>query len=110
MTLPFWFSSLRHSRRRLTRAGARRNRSRAVHRRTSFEALEDRCLLSSVSFGTGSETVSESAGKFSIPVTLSSPPDGTPTVSAFASGLGGEKNPPFDATGNETSPTEQQLR
>ena len=71
MTLASWFSSMRHSRRRLTRTGARRNRSRAFHRRASFEALEDRVLLSTVSFSTGGETVNESAGTFSIPVTLS---------------------------------------
>ena len=78
MTLASWFSSLQHSRRRLTQTGARRNRSRAFRRSASFEALEDRFLLSSVSFSTGSETVNESAGTFSIPVTLSGPPAAPP--------------------------------
>ena len=49
MTLASWFSSLRHSR-RPTRTGARRNRSCASRRRASLEALEDRFLLSTVSF------------------------------------------------------------
>ena len=50
---------------------ARRNRSCAFHRRVSFEALEDRRLLSTVSFTGDSEITDESAGSFSIPVTLS---------------------------------------
>ena len=61
MTLASWFSSVQHSRRRLTQTGARRNRSRAFDRSASFEALEDRFLLSTVSFSTGSETVNESS-------------------------------------------------
>ena len=44
-------------------------------------------MLSSVSFSTGSEAVNESAGTFSIPVTLSGRPTGSPTVSTFASGF-----------------------
>jgi sugar lactone lactonase YvrE len=83
MTLASWFSSLRRSRRRLTRTGARRNRSRAFHRRASFDALEGRALLSTVSFGTDGESVNESAGTFSILVTVT----GTPTVTTFATGL-----------------------
>ncbi len=68
----------------LTRSGARRNRSRAFNRRASFEALEDRRLLSStVSFSTGTETVDESAGTFSIPVTLSGPPSAPPPISGL---------------------------
>ncbi len=100
MNLASWFSSMRHSRRRLTLTGARRKRSWAFDRSASFDALEDRFLLSTVSFSTGSETVSESAGKFSIPVTLSSPPDGTPIVSAFASAFDDPAGLAFDAAGN----------
>ncbi len=40
-----------------------------------------------VQFGTGSETVGESAGTFSIPVTVSGTPAGTPTVFPYASGF-----------------------
>ncbi len=100
MTLVSRFSCLRHSRRRLAPNGARRSRLGAVHRRMSLEALEDRFVLSSVSFGTGSETVSASAGKFSIPVTLSSPPDGSPTVSAFASAFDDPVGLAIDGAGN----------
>ena len=50
-----------------------------------------------MSFGTGSETVDESAGTFSVPVTLSG---GTPTVSAFASGINEPDGLAFDAAGN----------
>ena len=92
MTLASWFSSLRHSRRRLTQTRARRNRSRAFNRSASFEALEDRRLLSTVSFITDTEIVNESTGTFSIPVTLSSPP-AAPTVSAFASGFDASRRP-----------------
>ncbi len=42
MTLASWFSSLQHSRRRRTRAGARHNRSHASRRSASFQALEVR--------------------------------------------------------------------
>jgi len=71
MALASWFSAMRHSR-CLTRTGSRRNCSCAFHRRASFEALEDRHLLSTtVNFGSDSEIVNESAGTFTIPVTLS---------------------------------------
>ncbi len=56
-----------------------------------MEALEDRFMLSSVSFSTGSETVNESAGTFSIPVTLSG--TRTQTVSTFASGFDVSRRP-----------------
>ena len=59
MILASWFSSTRHSRGRLTRIVARRNRSCAFHRRVSFEALEDRRLLSTVSFTGDSEITDE---------------------------------------------------
>ncbi len=49
-----------------------------------------------VQFGTGSETVSETAGTFSIPVTLS----GTPTVSTFASGFNEPSGVAVDSAGN----------
>ena len=63
---------MRRTQSRLTQTGARGNRSRAFHRRATFEALEDRRLLSAtVSFTTASETVEQSAGAFSIPVTFS---------------------------------------
>ena len=53
-----------------------------------------------VQFSTGSETVSESAGTFSIPVTLAGTPDGTPIVSTFASGLSIPLGVAVDAAGN----------
>jgi YVTN family beta-propeller protein len=84
MTLPSWFSSLRHARGGLTHTGARRNRVRAFARRASFEALEGRALLSTVSFFSDSESVNESTGAFNIPVSLSNPPAGKPTVSGLA--------------------------
>jgi sugar lactone lactonase YvrE len=71
MTLASWFSSMRRTQSRLTRSGARRNHSRAFHCKASFDALEDRRLLSTVNFANDGETVEESAGKFSIPLTLS---------------------------------------
>jgi sugar lactone lactonase YvrE len=83
MTLASWFSSMRPSH-RLTQNGARRNRLRAFRRRATFEAVEDRLLLSTVSFSTAGERVNESAGSFTIPVTLSG---GAPTISPFASGI-----------------------
>jgi len=74
---------MRHSRRRLAHTGVRRNRSRAFNRGASFEALEDRRLLSTVNFTSAGETQNESSGQFAIPVSLSSPPSGTPVVSSF---------------------------
>lgn len=67
----YWFAFPGHS--RSARTGARRSSLRASRRRASFEALEDRCLLSSVSFGTSgeSETVLGNSTTFTIPVTLS---------------------------------------
>jgi len=62
--------------------------------------LEERSLLSSVGFSTGSETINESAGTFSIPVALSSPPSGTPTVTHFASGFNDPAGLATDAAGN----------
>ncbi len=100
MTLASWFPSMRHSRRRLTPNGARSSRSRTVHRRTSFEALEDRCLLSTVNFTFNGGSVDESAGAFAIPVALSSPPSGTPTVNAFAQGFDFPESMAVDAAGN----------
>ena len=56
MTLASWYFSMRDTR-RLTRTRARRNRPRAFNRRASFEALEDRCLMSAgaldPTFGSG---------------------------------------------------------
>ena len=49
-----------------------------------------------VQFDTGSETVNESAGTFSIPVTVS----GTPTVSTFASGFDQPYSLAVDSAGN----------
>jgi hypothetical protein len=97
MTLAFWFACMRRSRRRLTQTGVRRNRWRAVHRRASFDALEGRALLSTVSFGTGSESVNEGAGTFSIPVTVTGTPTVAPATSAFASGLNTPTGLAFDA-------------
>ncbi len=101
MTLTSCFSCLRLSRRRPTRTGARRNRSRACRRTMSFDALEGRVVLStvSVSFGAATESVNESAGTFAIPVTLSSPPAGTPTVSEFAA-INCDGGMAVDASGN----------
>jgi hypothetical protein len=100
MTLGSWFSSLQHGRRPQPQTGASRGRSHAFHRSASFEALEDRFLLSSVSFSTGSETVDESSGTFSIPVTLSSPPAGMPTISTFVPGINDPYGLAFDAAGD----------
>ena len=98
MTLASWFSALPHSRRRSGPTGTRRNRSHASRRSASFEALEDRSLLSSVGFSTASETVRRDAGTFSIPVTLSG--TRTPTVSPFASGFDSPEGLAFDSAGN----------
>jgi len=62
MTLASWFSSLRHSRRYPIRTEACRNRSRASRRRATFEALEDRFLLSTVNFVSDAASVSASGG------------------------------------------------
>ncbi len=98
MTLASWFTSMPHFHSRLTPTGARRYRSRAFHRRTSLEALEDRRLLSgTVSFTQDSETVNESAGAFNIPVTVSGI---TPNISDFASGFVEPSALAFDAAGN----------
>jgi len=87
-----------HSQSRLIRTGFRRNRSRAFNRRASFEALEDRRLLSAtVSFTTDAESVNESAGAFAIAVTLSG---GTPTISPFASGINEPGGLAFGPEGN----------
>ncbi len=51
-----------------------------------------------VQFTTGAETVNESAGTFSIPVTLTGAP--TPIVTTFASGFNGPVEEAFDAAGN----------
>ncbi len=101
MTFASWFSS-QHSHRRPSRTGVRRKRSCAFHRRASFDALEHRSLLSTatVNFLSGGESVDESAGTFSIPVTVSGTPDGTPTVSNFASGFIGPYGVAFDSAGN----------
>ncbi len=98
MTLASWFSSLKPSRRRQAQNGGRRNRSHVFDRSAFLEALEDRLVLSSVSFSAGSETVNESAGTFSIPVTLSG--SRTPTVSTFASGFDSPYGLAFDSAGN----------
>jgi len=90
---------MRYSR-RLSPTGARRNRSRAFKRRASLEALEDRCLMSTVQFLNDSESVNASAGTFSIPVMLSSPPSAPPTISAFASGFNQPGAMAFDSSGN----------
>ena len=70
--------------------------------RVVVDALERRLLLSAtVQFSTASETVNESAGTFSIPVTLSGTP--APTVSTFASGAVEFSAPDglaFDSAGN----------
>ncbi len=101
MTLASWFSSIRRTQSRLSQTGSRRNRSRAFHRRATFEALEDRRLLSAtVSFATDSETVEQSAGAFSIPVTVSGVPSSTPKLSSFATGLNSPFGVAFDAAGN----------
>ncbi len=76
-----WFSSLQHFRRRLNQTAGRRRGSRAFQRRASFDALEGRLLLSTLQFTSASETVNQSDGTFSVGVSLSSPPAGTPTVS-----------------------------
>ena len=84
MTLTSWFSSMRPSRRRLTQDEAHRSGSRAFRRRASFDALENRLVLSTVQFTSASETVNQTTGSFSVGVSLSSPPAGTVTVSNYA--------------------------
>jgi sugar lactone lactonase YvrE len=96
MTLATWLSSLRQPRRPI-RTGARRNRSRRVGPRATFEALEVRRLLATVSFSSDGESVSGSAGGFAIPVTLSG---GTPTISPFASGINEPGGLAFGLDGN----------
>ena len=54
----------------------------------------------SVQFGAGSETVNASAGTFSIPVTITGTPGGTPVVTTFATGFNGPVNLAFDSSGN----------
>ncbi len=63
MLLASWFSSVRHFQSRLIRTGVRRNHSRAFNRRASFDALEGRALLSSVSFSGDSGSVNESTAR-----------------------------------------------
>ena len=53
-----------------------------------------------VQFSTGSETVDEGAGTFSIPVTLSGTPNSTPIVSNFGSGYHTPGELAFDSAGN----------
>ena len=88
------------SRRHLAQSGDRRNRSLAFHRKALVEALESRFLLSTVNFISGSETVNQSSGSFSIPVSLSSPPSGAPTVSNFTPGFDVSGGVAVDAAGN----------
>jgi hypothetical protein len=99
MTLASWFSSMWHSP-RLSRTRARRNRSRAFKRGATFEAVEDRLLLSTVSFGTAAESVKESAGGFAIAVTLSGPPSVAPTVSTLDAGFDQPAGLAVDAAGD----------
>ncbi len=98
MTLASWFSSWKRSRRRHPQNGGRRNRSHAFGRSAFLEALEDRLVLSSVSFSAGSETVNASAGTFSIPVTLSGARNRS--VFTFASGFNGPDGLAFDSVGD----------
>ncbi len=65
---------------------------RVSRRRATFEALENRSLLSTVNFNTASETITASGSEFSIPVTLLG---GTPTIFPFATGI----NEPGGKTG-----------
>ena len=67
-----------------THTGTRRSGSRVLHRRATFDALENRLVLSTVQFTAATETVNQTAGSFSFGVSLSSPPAGTVTVSNFA--------------------------
>jgi hypothetical protein len=61
------------------------SRSSQTRRHLRLDELESRDVPAAVQFSTASETVSEAAGTFSIPVTLT----GTvqPTVSTFATGF-----------------------
>ena len=74
---------------------ARRRPSLPLH----LEELENRVVpAATVQFSTGSETINETAGTFSIPVTLTGTP--TPTVSTFATGFNLPTGEAFDAAGN----------
>jgi hypothetical protein len=86
--------------RRFPRAGiASRRRAPARPRfRPCVEWLEARLAPARVQFSAASETVNESAGSFSIPVTLTGTV--TPTVSTFASGFSDPFGLAFDAAGN----------
>src|SRR5258707_3508860 len=89
--LPKWLT--RDSRRSATPS------HRKPRPRLCLEALEDRVVPSAmVLFSTGSETVNESAGKFSIPVTLTGAP--TLLTSTFASGFSAPGNIAFAPNGN----------
>ena len=87
MTLAFWHSFTRRQR-RLTGPAARAGcRARTFNLKVSFEALEDRRLLSTVSFGTAGESVDGDSGAFAVPVTLTGPPSATPTTVSFGGGF-----------------------
>ena len=94
MTFASWFSSMRHCRRRVSPTGAHRNRSSASHRRASFEALEDRRLLSTVNFVTDSETFDAPGAGLFLPVALSG------NVSTIGFDWPGPAGLAFDPAGN----------
>ena len=64
-----------------------------------LELLEDRWVPASVQFNTASETIDESAGTFSIPVTLTGSASQL-TVSTFANGFSQPEGFATDSSGN----------
>ena len=98
MTLASWFSSLRHSR-RPARVRARRDRRCAPGGGRRSTPWRSRPVVDTVSSGAPSESLDGSSGGFTISVSLSSPPSGTPIVSPFAS-INGPGGLAFDSAGN----------
>ena len=68
--------------------------------RLRLEELETRVVPSAtVQFNTAGETVNQSAGTFSIPVSLTGTPGGTPVVTTFASGFNGPDSIAINSAG-----------
>jgi sugar lactone lactonase YvrE len=76
----------------------RGRKQQPARRRLWLEELEPRLAPATVQFSAPSETVNETAGTFSIPVTLTGAPQ--PTVTTFASGFTKPLGLAFDAAGN----------
>jgi sugar lactone lactonase YvrE len=79
--------------------GRRPLRRVAKRHRIRLELLEDRLVPATVQFNAGSESINESAGTFSIPVTLSGAASQL-TVSTFADGFNEPEGMAIDSSGN----------